>query len=254
MELSPGAFCSICVECFTASDSIYSIACGHVFHAQCIKNWKLQSRNCPECRRPFHSMERVFLNVEDDSKIQSHANELKKLRNELHESEKKFANMQKQYTVSEEKVRELKKLRDKLHESEKKFVNMQKQYTASKETVRKLEKQVENVKRNEEALRKKKESKQKENSDMPETCYRMCGDMKTCTLVQDQLGPHLYEDYSDMRTIVEIQDQLLPDPYLDPYLENIEWHYNVVQNVLFRKQPSFIPRNLCAGSIEKQAD
>uniref|UniRef100_A0A1B0ABR4 RING-type domain-containing protein n=1 Tax=Glossina pallidipes TaxID=7398 RepID=A0A1B0ABR4_GLOPL len=138
MELSPGAFCSICVECFTASDSIYSIACRHVYHAQCIEKWKSRSRNCPECRCPFNSMERVFLNVEDDSKIQSHANELKKLRDKLYESEKKLADMQIKHTISEEKVRE-------------------------------LEKKFESVKKSEEALRKQIESKQKEDCDTPKT-------------------------------------------------------------------------------------
>ncbi|KAL9878432.1 E3 ubiquitin-protein ligase TRAIP-like [Glossina fuscipes] len=118
MSSSSGVICSICIESFTASDTIYVITCGHLFHAQCIEDWKLRSSNCPDCRFVFISMEKVFLNFEENyissgmanerrAKLQSYEIELKELRDQLRDSEKNFLYMQEQYTVSNEKVHKL---------------------------------------------------------------------------------------------------------------------------------------------------
>uniref|UniRef100_A0A1B0BS79 RING-type domain-containing protein n=1 Tax=Glossina palpalis gambiensis TaxID=67801 RepID=A0A1B0BS79_9MUSC len=160
MELSPGAFCSICFESFTASHLIYFIACGHVFHGQCIERWMLRSINCPECRRPFNFIQKLFLNFEDDSKIQSYVGELKKLRDKLHESEKKLFNMQKQYIVCQNQFVNMQK---QYIVCQNQFVNMQKQCTVSENKVRELEKEMDNVRRYAEALRRQNGSKQTED-------------------------------------------------------------------------------------------
>uniref|UniRef100_A0A1A9URH6 Uncharacterized protein n=1 Tax=Glossina austeni TaxID=7395 RepID=A0A1A9URH6_GLOAU len=79
-----------------------------------------QSSNCPDCRFVFVSMEKVFLNFEENyissgranelrGKMQSYEIELEELRDQLSESKKNFLFMQEQCTASNEKVHKLAK-------------------------------------------------------------------------------------------------------------------------------------------------
>ena len=43
-------FCSICFENIEEG-SIYGTPCGHIYHAQCIQDWKVHSTKCPMCRQ-----------------------------------------------------------------------------------------------------------------------------------------------------------------------------------------------------------
>lgn len=43
--------CNICIESYTAGDTIVQLPCEHIFHRNCISNWLLKEKiNCPVCR------------------------------------------------------------------------------------------------------------------------------------------------------------------------------------------------------------
>ncbi|ALC42582.1 maker136 [Drosophila busckii] len=42
--------CVICTEAFTNTDAINLTACGHMFHVNCLKQWRDRSPTCPHCR------------------------------------------------------------------------------------------------------------------------------------------------------------------------------------------------------------
>ncbi|KAH1065833.1 hypothetical protein J1N35_030820 [Gossypium stocksii] len=48
--------CSICLEDFTPGEIAHSLPhCHHMFHTSCIKQWLMQHKSCPLCRRKFRS-------------------------------------------------------------------------------------------------------------------------------------------------------------------------------------------------------
>jgi hypothetical protein len=42
--------CTICLEQFIPSDSIYEIKCKHIFHSKCLNLWYKRNKCCPVCR------------------------------------------------------------------------------------------------------------------------------------------------------------------------------------------------------------
>jgi|TARA_Y100000389_G_scaffold105527_1_gene102465 hypothetical protein len=46
--------CSICLEDVTNKYPVLS--CGHIFHYECINEWKKISKNCPNCRNSLSSL------------------------------------------------------------------------------------------------------------------------------------------------------------------------------------------------------
>lgn len=50
--------CSICFD--TISTDKLTVACGHVFHACCMKKWKQTKNSCPLCRKDLDIGEDMF--------------------------------------------------------------------------------------------------------------------------------------------------------------------------------------------------
>jgi hypothetical protein len=44
------AECGVCMEPVVAGSTVYGLACGHVFHQDCIKKWRIEKNTCPLCR------------------------------------------------------------------------------------------------------------------------------------------------------------------------------------------------------------
>ena len=42
--------CSICLECEMNNARVAKLACGHIYHETCIKEWFNHSISCPLCR------------------------------------------------------------------------------------------------------------------------------------------------------------------------------------------------------------
>ena len=43
--------CVICLEEFSAGDTIRMLPCSHEYHSECIDNWlRTQQQNCPMCK------------------------------------------------------------------------------------------------------------------------------------------------------------------------------------------------------------
>ncbi|KAF8960710.1 hypothetical protein BDZ97DRAFT_1290672 [Flammula alnicola] len=64
LSLGPGSSCDVCFEKFGQdSKAPWSIECGHVFCAECIKNI---ARLCPMCRNPFEQGSCIKLHVDLD--------------------------------------------------------------------------------------------------------------------------------------------------------------------------------------------
>jgi len=60
--------CSICLNQVRMTRTNPPLRCGHVFHSECIEQWKEQGKNtCPECRKVFDvSNFKVTLTVENN--------------------------------------------------------------------------------------------------------------------------------------------------------------------------------------------
>jgi len=52
--------CSICLENFNENSyeimTPIKLACGHIFHYDCINKWYFINQNCPICRKPIHEI------------------------------------------------------------------------------------------------------------------------------------------------------------------------------------------------------
>jgi hypothetical protein len=44
------ARCSICLEDFTAADTLHVLGCLHGFHPACVSEWRRRGGSCPVCR------------------------------------------------------------------------------------------------------------------------------------------------------------------------------------------------------------
>eukprot|EP01084_Bolivina_argentea_P139693 245736_1 len=55
MSFSDQEICSICLQSLPKQDVKKLIRCGHEFHLDCIKQWKVVGTNerCPICRKPL---------------------------------------------------------------------------------------------------------------------------------------------------------------------------------------------------------
>lgn len=51
--------CSICINEFEVNESIYVLACGHMYHCQCLTPWLLTNNTCPLCRRILYENRNV---------------------------------------------------------------------------------------------------------------------------------------------------------------------------------------------------
>jgi hypothetical protein len=49
-ELKSTEECSICLCEIPAGESVYQVACGHLFHRKCLEDWLNTNANCPACR------------------------------------------------------------------------------------------------------------------------------------------------------------------------------------------------------------
>lgn len=65
--------CAICLNEVRSTRNNPPIRCGHVFHSQCIKEWKDKGKNtCPVCRKVFDvSQFKVTLTVQNNYTAQS---------------------------------------------------------------------------------------------------------------------------------------------------------------------------------------
>jgi hypothetical protein len=52
------ALCAICMEKVSVFIDI-PLACGHVFHSECMQEWSREKHSCPSCRRAFNEEELV---------------------------------------------------------------------------------------------------------------------------------------------------------------------------------------------------
>uniref|UniRef100_A0A0N5A1L8 RING-type E3 ubiquitin transferase n=1 Tax=Parastrongyloides trichosuri TaxID=131310 RepID=A0A0N5A1L8_PARTI len=43
--------CTVCMDIFIDKDSVYKLACNHIFHKQCLTPWVQTHRSCPVCRQ-----------------------------------------------------------------------------------------------------------------------------------------------------------------------------------------------------------
>ncbi|XP_017850068.1 E3 ubiquitin-protein ligase RNF133-like [Drosophila busckii] len=57
--------CSICMEQYKESDTIYTGSCGHVFHKDCLERWRKQSPLCPICRKEAANFFQIYLSFEE---------------------------------------------------------------------------------------------------------------------------------------------------------------------------------------------
>ncbi|KAI0685364.1 hypothetical protein BC835DRAFT_526699 [Cytidiella melzeri] len=67
--LHPNSACDVCLEGYGASNSPYSIACGHIFCLRCLRS--LTKQSCPLCRTGFHGHDVRKLHVDDSGRSTS---------------------------------------------------------------------------------------------------------------------------------------------------------------------------------------
>ena len=63
--------CPTCLETFTQDCPIYSTACGHIFHLNCIERWLENKVSCPQCRKRCirSDLRRIYLTSEGKNEI-----------------------------------------------------------------------------------------------------------------------------------------------------------------------------------------
>lgn len=54
--------CSICYDNILPDNALSHLACGHIFHKDCLAEWLKRSKSCPECRKRAIKPTRVFPN------------------------------------------------------------------------------------------------------------------------------------------------------------------------------------------------
>ena len=161
--------CPICEEDFKSSDVIHSTYCGHVFHKNCLDDWKIRqvcstlfivfvfnfllyrSNSCPSCRQSYGSTfdHKLFLNFDDQEKDSQELQELKlklqsakekndQLQDQMNEMEFNFLQLQQQYTTSEQLKKDMQEKIKKQKYHDENFLDLQRQYTESTETIKDL--------------------------------------------------------------------------------------------------------------------
>uniref|UniRef100_A0A1A9UGS7 RING-type domain-containing protein n=1 Tax=Glossina austeni TaxID=7395 RepID=A0A1A9UGS7_GLOAU len=150
MPAIPVITCTICTENFKATDTICNTSCGHVFHRDCLQNWRARSAECPICRVQYASMQKLYLNIEEEGAVdESELNELKaklqscetnmeKLYDESNQKDVDFLKIQEQCTIAQEEIRNLNGELFKLKDSEKNFLALQKQYNEAEDSIKDL--------------------------------------------------------------------------------------------------------------------
>lgn len=46
--------CAICREKIKNEETVIELKCQHLYHTECSKEWILEKRSCPQCRRRLH--------------------------------------------------------------------------------------------------------------------------------------------------------------------------------------------------------
>ena len=60
--------CSICLETTDTDAPLVQLACGHVFHRECVREWLCRTQaTCPNCRAPVESVVGQRRHEEDDA-------------------------------------------------------------------------------------------------------------------------------------------------------------------------------------------
>ncbi|KAL9931140.1 uncharacterized protein ACN427_000267 [Glossina fuscipes fuscipes] len=150
MPATPVTTCTICAENFKATDTIYNTSCGHVFHHDCLQNWRGRSSECPICRVQYANMQKLYLNFDEEAVDESVVNDLKaklescetkmeKIYDESNQKDLDFLQIQEQCTIAQEEIRHLNGELSKLKDSETNFLALQKQYTEAHESIKDLE-------------------------------------------------------------------------------------------------------------------
>jgi len=50
IEVEKESSCTVCLDAVKVGSSVYDIDCKHVFHRECIENWRKEKDTCPCCR------------------------------------------------------------------------------------------------------------------------------------------------------------------------------------------------------------
>ncbi|KAL9878421.1 uncharacterized protein ACN2A1_010878 isoform 1-T5 [Glossina fuscipes fuscipes] len=149
MSEAPSILCPICTENFQTSDTIHNTSCGHVFHHNCIQDWRGRSTECPVCRARYANMQKLFLNFDEkaggetvknelQAKLESYKTGNEKLSDQLNETEFCLLDMQERYTLAFEEINLLKGQLSKRNDSENNFMALQKQYTEAEDIIKNL--------------------------------------------------------------------------------------------------------------------
>ncbi|GIZ02251.1 TRAF-interacting protein [Caerostris extrusa] len=95
--------CIICKDLLDSVQSIVTIPCGHVFHNNCLSQWMVCSKTCPECRHHIEkNISKLYFSFSPDSDIDASVleNKVSTLTAQLYEKDIELK-------VSEEKRNEL---------------------------------------------------------------------------------------------------------------------------------------------------
>ena len=93
--------CPTCLNPFTSPCDISATKCGHVFHTNCIEKWlKTGKKTCPQCRKNCMVIKLNWSATENGkkrttfrAKLDQANTEVKRLKSELSEMEKKDESM-----------------------------------------------------------------------------------------------------------------------------------------------------------------
>ena len=50
VEVEKESSCTVCLEAVKVGSSVYDIDCKHIFHKECLENWRKEKDTCPCCR------------------------------------------------------------------------------------------------------------------------------------------------------------------------------------------------------------
>uniref|UniRef100_A0A1B0A2T7 RING-type domain-containing protein n=1 Tax=Glossina pallidipes TaxID=7398 RepID=A0A1B0A2T7_GLOPL len=113
MKLPTGVCCSICMENFDSNNNVCSTSCGHVFHNNCLLQWKENSSLCPNCRESsLENVQKIYLTFDHNTK--EGVTLINELYGKVETFEIKIKDLQEQYVLSETTVRNLQKVNDDL--------------------------------------------------------------------------------------------------------------------------------------------
>uniref|UniRef100_A0A1B0BDJ5 RING-type domain-containing protein n=1 Tax=Glossina palpalis gambiensis TaxID=67801 RepID=A0A1B0BDJ5_9MUSC len=132
--------CSICLEDFNKTDTIYCTTCGHLFHLNCIHDCLLRSPDCPECREKIVEIYKLYLNFTENegekhamneiqSKLRISESKAEYLSDKLIETQRNILQLQGQYTIANVEINKLKDELSICEDGRKNFMALQGQYT-----------------------------------------------------------------------------------------------------------------------------